>query len=163
MISRNFQGHNYNTKIIICISQLKACGSFASIINGKQWTGSWCHQSIFSTSWRSSRMRYLFNFSNPSKFDFVPDLRMGYTSLFQIRRYVFLVKSIVLLFFFKKSFSQILIFDISGEPRLVFPNATAGGHPRVGQFASPFHPNVASTPAGNNEISISRKIYIKMF
>ena len=52
-----------------------------------------------------------------------------------------------------------MIFDISGEPRLVFPNATAGGHPRVGQFASPFHPNVASTPAGNNEISISRKIH----
>ena len=48
-------------------------------------------------------------------------------------------------------------FKYGGEPRLVFPNATAGGHPRVGQFASPFHPNVASTPAGNNEIQFHEK------
>ena len=60
-------------------------------------------------------------------------------------------------FFLRNHFHEFFIFDISGEPRLVFPNATAGGHPRVGQFASPFHPNVASTPAGNNEIQFYEK------
>ena len=35
-------------------------------------------------------------------------------------------------------------FKYGGEPRLVFPTAASSG-PR-GQFSSPFHPNVASTP-----------------